>query len=59
MDIAGISIGMHQASAEGAVQLAVMKMAMNGAEMNSNETINMIDNMAVEPYKGEYIDSKV
>lgn len=59
MDIAGISIGMHQATLQNSIQLSVMKMAMNGAEVNSSETINMIDDMAVEQYKGEYIDATV
>lgn len=59
MDIGVLSIGMHQASIEKSVQLSVMKMAMNSAEANSSETINMIDNMAVESYKGEYIDATV
>lgn len=56
MDIAAMSIAMHQISLENTVQLSVMKMAMNSTEGNSNEAINMIENMAVEPNKGENID---
>ena len=59
MDIAAMSMGLHQASTENLVQLSVMKMAMNSEKANSSETINMIDNMAVEPYKGEHIDVTV
>lgn len=59
MDIASLSIGMHQASLENSVQLSVIKMAMNSAENNSNEMTNMIDSMASEPYKGEHIDITV
>lgn len=59
MDIASLSIGMHQASLESSVQLSVIKMAMNSAETNSNEMANMIDSIDIEPYKGEHIDIKV
>lgn len=59
MDIASMSIVMHQAETENSVQISLMKMTMNSAEMNSGETINMMDSMEVEPYKGENIDAMV
>ncbi|MCI1477710.1 MAG: YjfB family protein [Clostridium beijerinckii] len=59
MDIASLSIGMHQASLESSVQLSVIKMAMNSAEKNSSEMTNIIDSMASEPNKGENIDITV
>lgn len=59
MDIASLSIGMHQASLGSSVQLSVIKMAMNSAEKNSSEMTNMIDRMAIEPDKGEHIDIRV
>ncbi|OOM75017.1 hypothetical protein CLPUN_34540 [Clostridium puniceum] len=59
MDIAAMSIGMHQASLENSVQLSVMKIAMNSVEVSSGQMVNMIDNMTVEPYKGENIDATV
>lgn len=59
MDIGAMSIGMHQISLENSVQLSVVKMAMNNAEENSIEMTNIIDSMAIEPNKGEYIDAKV
>lgn len=59
MDIASMSIGMHQASIENSVQLSVMKMALNSVDGNSNEMIKMMDNISVEPYKGENIDVTV
>lgn len=54
-----MSIEMHQTSIENSVQLSVLKMAMNNTEGNSGEMINMMDNIAVEPYKGENIDITV
>lgn len=59
MDIASMSIELHQASIENSAQISVMKMAMNSVDVNSGEVINMMEDMAVEPYKGEHIDSTV
>lgn len=56
MDIAAMSVIMHQASLQSAVSVSVMKMAMNsGAEMSTQMT-DMMSNMAVDTSKGMNID---
>lgn len=59
MEIGSMSIGMHQASAQSDVQLSVLKMAMNQSEKVSIEMTDMMENMAVEEYKGANIDIRV
>lgn len=59
MDIAAASIGMHQANLQNAVQLSVMKMAMNNSEVLNNQMTEMIDNMAVDTNLGSNLDVTV
>lgn len=63
MDIAKMSILMNQAHLQQQASLAVLKKAMNTAEMNANGLIDMLNqsvgNQAQHPYKGANIDIKV
>ena len=56
MDIAAMSVMMHQASLQSAVSVSVVKMAINnGAEMATQIT-DMMNNMAVDTNRGMNID---
>ncbi len=62
MDIAKMSILMNQAHLQQQASLAVLKKAMNTAEMNANGLIDMLNqsvgNQAQHSYKGANIDIK-
>lgn len=62
MDIAKMSILMNQAHLQQQASFAVLKKAMNTAEMNANGLIDMLNqsvgNQAQHPYKGANIDIK-
>ena len=59
MDIAAMSIGMHQASIQSAVSISVMKMAMNSGTETATQMTDMMSNMAVDTSKGTNIDVRV
>ena len=59
MDIASMSVGMHQANLMDNIGMSVMKMAMNNSNQMVNELSKMMDNMAKEPGKGNVIDTRV
>lgn len=58
MDIAQMSVGMHQISLQNAVSIAVMKMDMNrGVEAATTQIADMMNsNMAIDTSKGTNID---
>jgi len=58
MDIAAMSIGMHQASLQSAVSISVMKMAMNSETETATQMTDMMSNMAVDTSKGTNIDAR-
>ena len=60
MDIAKVSIAMNQAHLQQQASLAVLKKAMNTAEMNANGLIEMLNQSVAipHPYKGGSIDIK-
>lgn len=57
MDIASVAMGLNQASVGNAVQISVMKMAMNSNEEIGNEMTKIIDNMAIDENLGQNIDA--
>ncbi|MBN7573052.1 putative motility protein [Clostridium sp. 2-1] len=62
MDIAEMSVAMHQLSLQNSVSISVMKMAMNdGSKIVSDQIENMVgnDNMAMDDSKGNNIDIRV
>lgn len=61
MDIAQMSVGMHQISLQNAVSIAVMKMDMNrGVEAATTQIADMMSsNMAIDTSKGTNIDARV
>lgn len=56
MDIAAMSIGMHQASLQNAVSISLMKMSMNNQVQSASQMTEMMSNMAVDTTKGTHID---
>jgi len=54
MDIAAMSIGMHQASLQSVVSISVMKMAMNSGTETATQMTEMMSNIA----KGINIDTR-
>lgn len=58
MDIGAMSMVMKQASAQSAISISVMKMAMNSQEDTAAQMTNMMSNMAVDTTKGTNIDSR-
>lgn len=59
MDVAGLSMGMSQVSQQNSVQLAVINMAMDTAQVESTNMVDMMNNISVEPYKGQNINATV
>lgn len=57
MDIATMSVGMHQASLQSAVSIAVMKIAMNSGTGAVNQMTDMVSNMPIDTSKGTNIDT--
>lgn len=56
LDIAALSVGMHQASLGQSVGLALTKMSMENAQQNAAQMIEMIQ--APHPSLGNSIDLK-
>lgn len=59
MDIAAMSIGMHEASLQNAVSISVMKIAMNSETETATQMTDMMSNMAIDTSKGTNIDITV
>ena len=59
MDIAAMSIGMHQASLQSVVSISVMKMAMDTGKETATQMTEMIKNVAVDSNLGNHIDVSV
>jgi len=59
MDIATMSIGMHQASLQSTVSISVMKIAMNSGIETSARMTDMMSNTAIDTSKGINIDTRV
>ncbi|MCE5220761.1 MAG: YjfB family protein [Clostridium sp.] len=58
MDIAAMSVGMHQASLQSAVSISVMKLAMNNGIETATQITDMMSNMAVDTSRGNNIDAR-
>ena len=56
MDIAALSIGLHQASLSQSVGIALVKKAMDTSQQNANQMLEMIP--APHPNLGTSIDLK-
>ncbi|WP_294374571.1 YjfB family protein [uncultured Clostridium sp.] len=59
MDIAALSMNMHQIQLENQVQLSVMKMTMDNSDVLSENIIDMVENMAVDTNVGTNLDVRV
>lgn len=59
MDIAALSMVMHQASIQNAVSISVMKMAMNNEVETGTQMTDMMRNVGVDTNRGTNIDIKV
>ena len=59
MDIATMSVGMHQASLQSAVSISVMKLAMNNGVEAATQITDMMTNMAADTNRGTNIDVRV
>lgn len=57
MDIAALSVGMSQLKLSSAVQVSVLKLAMNSANENSAQMTEMMK-MASDPNLGTNLDVK-
>ncbi len=56
MSIAAMSVGMHQAQAGQDLGMAVMKMAMEQAEIGTEELLENLEAVPVDPNLGANID---
>lgn len=56
MDISSMAIAMHQDSLQNKVGVAVMKLAMDDKKELANQTVEMLNNMAVDGNRGSKID---
>ena len=59
MDIAALSINMHQASLQQSAGIALMKIAMNTGKETASQMTEMLKNSAVDPNLGNKIDVRV
>lgn len=59
MNIASLSIGMHQAALNDSVSISLLKMTMNTVDNNAEQINKMMENMAVNPDKGINLDTFV
>lgn len=59
VDVAKLSMAMNQANLKQQANLAVMKKAMNTAEVNGNALIEMLQKSAPHPNLGDKVDVKV
>lgn len=57
MDIAAMSIEMHQINLQNQVGASVLKLAMKSIENESSQMSSAIGNLSAEPGKGSYIDA--
>lgn len=58
MDIAGLSVAMSQSKVQDAASLAVMKLAMNTGKENAAQMTEMLQSVAVDPNRGQRIDTR-
>lgn len=58
MDIAAMSIGMHQAALQNSVSISLMKMSMDNQVQSASQMTDMMSDMAVDTSKGTNIDIK-
>lgn len=58
MDIAGLSVVMNQSKVQDAASLAVMKLAMNTGKENAAQMTEMLQSAAVDPNRGQHIDTR-
>lgn len=59
MDIAGLSIAMHQSTLQNQVQISLMKMTMDNSNIINENMTEMIDNMAIDTNVGANLDVSV
>lgn len=59
MDIAGLSIAMHQSTLQNQIQISLMKMTMDSSNIINENMTEMIDNMAVDTNIGVNLDVTV
>lgn len=59
MDIAGLSIAMHQSTLQNQVQISLMKMTMDNSNIINENMTEMIDNMAIDTNVGTNLDVSV
>lgn len=59
MDIAGLSIAMHQSTLQNQVQMSLMKMTMDNSSVINENMTEMMDNMAVDTNVGVNLDVSV
>ncbi|AGX44904.1 YjfB family protein [Clostridium saccharobutylicum] len=59
MDIAELSMVMSQSRIGELAGISVMKLAMNTGNENSQQMIETIRNVAVDPDRGNYIDVSI
>lgn len=58
MDIAGLSVAMNQSKVQDAASLAVMKLAMNTGKENAAQMTEMLQSAAIDPNRGQRLDSR-
>ena len=59
MDIAGLSIAMHQSTLQNQVEISLMKMTMDNSNIINENMTEMIDNMAIDTNVGANLDVSV
>lgn len=57
MDIAGLSMAMHQSQLQEQVSVSVMKMTMENTTAMNNQMTDMMDNMAVDSNLGSRLNA--
>jgi len=58
MDVAALSISMHQASLSQQVSIAVAKKAMDVSKENSDALVKLLE-QSVTPHLGKFVDVRI
>lgn len=59
MDIAGLSIAMHQSTLQNQVQISLMKMTMDSSSIINENMTEIMENMAINTNVGVNLDVTV
>lgn len=59
MDIATLSITMHQSTIQNQVQMSLLRMTMDNSSVINENMTEMIDNMAIDTNVGVNLDASV